>query len=278
MYCDYWNLNRLPFESDGDLDFFVAVPEAEAALLKLQYVHESNKAGGVLVGESGSGKSYLVRRFASDVRQEDGDDVRPIVRVSYPRLKPEELVAQLAVRLGADSATTDSASVGLDRLVDAFAEQVHAAGSVDRSPVLILDDAHLIDDPNVWRTIRMLMNIREEDGGQFSLVVLGQNELLGRLQEHPDLHGRLSVQAKLPALSESSLRVYLERRMEQAGGTSPFRRDAVADLHQMSRGLPRRVNELADLALLVGVADQRTTIAAADIRTAESEMHCVSAT
>ena len=272
MYCSYWQLNELPFESDGDLSRYVDVPEAADVRLKLRYLHDHRKAGGVLVGESGVGKSYLVRQFAADVRQQDGDAVRPIVRLVYPRLKPAELVATLAVRLGADPTEADSRSVGLDRLLDLFGQQLHGCHA-DRSPILILDDAHTIDDPDVWRTLRLLMNFREEDGGRFSLLLLGQNELLGRLGEHPELADRLPVRASVASLSEASVATYVQTRLTAAGTRADvFDDDAIAELTRLSTGVPRRINDLADLSLLVGMADQFTTVSAESLRAAENEM------
>lgn len=277
MYCDYWHLTQPPFESDGDLARWVETEEAAAVRLKLRYLHEHAKGGGVLVGAGGVGKSMLVRRLAADIRQADGDDRRPIVRLVYPRLAPAELIAQLAVRLGADPAATDSQTVGLDRLLDALAEQLHAATAAGRDAVLILDDAHTIDEPDVWRTLRLLMNFREEDGCDFTVVLAGQNELLGRLREHPELLARLPVRCTLPAMSRESVGHYVRGRLSSCGRADDpaaplFDAAAMATLADLSGGVCRRVNELADTALLVGLADDLTQLSSADLQAAKNEL------
>ena len=274
MYCDYWALSEPPFESDGSLDRWAATPEASDARLKLRYLHEHTKGGGVLVGASGVGKSMLLRRFAADIRQADGDDRRPIVHLVYPRLAPCELVAQLAVRLGADPATADSQTVGLDRLLDLLAERLRDAAAADRAAIIVVDDAHTIDEPDVWRTLRLLMNFRESAETAFTLVLAGQNELLGRLREHPELLARLPVRVALPTLMPASVGQYLRERLSSCGGDEAvFEPEAVATLADLSGGVPRRLNELADLTLLVGLADRLESIAAADVTAAREELH-----
>lgn len=273
MYCDYWSLSEPPFRSDGSLAAFVGVPEAEDALLKLRYIVQEGKAGGVLVGRSGVGKTLLVRRLAAQLCESDDESQRAeVIRVPFPRLSPPELVADIAVRLGGDPVVCDSTRVGLDRLLEALRQELFACNTQQRPPVLVIEEAHTIDDPAVWRTLRLLMNLAEEPGSHFTLLLVGQNELLGRLREVPELDQRVAVRVALPPLCEASVAQYVQQRLQRVGGQSPLAGEAISQLTQLSGGIPRAINELAELSLLVGVADRVDDVTAADVLAAHREL------
>jgi general secretion pathway protein A len=62
-------------------------------------------------------------------------------------------------------------------------------------------------------------------------------------------------------------------RLEAAGAQRAiFEDDALDALHQLSRGIPRRINRLADLALLIGFAEERETIAASQVEAVSEEL------
>ena len=54
---------------------------------------------------------------------------------------------------------------------------------------------------------------------------------------------------------------YVVHRLQVAGCQQEiFQSDALEAIHEFSCGIPRRINRLCDLALLIGFAEQRTTI------------------
>ena len=54
---------------------------------------------------------------------------------------------------------------------------------------------------------------------------------------------------------------HVAHRLQQVGGRREiFDDDAIERLHVLAAGVPRRINRLADLALLVGFADELSSI------------------
>ena len=54
---------------------------------------------------------------------------------------------------------------------------------------------------------------------------------------------------------------YIGHRLQAAGGEhSMFTNEAMDAIHRLSGGIPRRINRLCELALLVGYAEQRDSI------------------
>jgi general secretion pathway protein A len=61
--------------------------------------------------------------------------------------------------------------------------------------------------------------------------------------------------------------------MQAAGATREiFDPSALETLHRLTHGVPRRVNRLCDLALLIGYAEERATIAGSQIEAISDEL------
>ena len=89
----------------------------------------------------------------------------------------------------------------------------------------------------------------------------------------PQLNDRIAVRSVLEPLSLDDTIGYVAHRLHAAEAKGKiFDDDAVAELHARSGGIPRRINRLADLALVVGYADQLETIGAAEIEAVADEI------
>ena len=76
MYEAYWGLKDKPFENNMDVGFYYPSDSHQAALLKLRYVVENGRQGGVLTGLPGLGKSMIVRSLFGKL-PETVDAARP---------------------------------------------------------------------------------------------------------------------------------------------------------------------------------------------------------
>lgn len=273
MYSQYWKLEREPFENTLDPAFFFPSQTHQAALLKLRYLIENRKGAGVLVGPTGLGKTMVVHKLSDDL----GSDFCPWVRIAFPQMSADDLLSFLAHRLAGDSAGWADLlprSVALRKIEESLAE--HSAQS--RHPVIIVEDAHLIDDSNVLQTLELLLNFQQSPQGSFSLILLGDRLLLSRLARMPRFDDRLAVRAMLQTLSHDEVARYIRFRLEVAGASEAvFDEDALAAIADLSHGVPRHINRLADLALLVGYADGRRSLGANDVAAVSEELATISA-
>lgn len=275
MYSQHWNLERPPFENTLDPEFFFPSQTHQAALLKLRYLIENQKGAGVLVGSTGSGKTFVARRLAHDLSQQAG----PWLHIPFPQMSPDDLLNDLAIRLAGESVLSGTSphshlprSTAL-RLIERSFEEHTLAG---RHPVLIVDDAHLIEDPATLQTLELLLNFQEPPQRVFSLILLGDRLLLSRLSRLPRFEDRLAIRAMLQSLSSDETARYVRFRLEIAGArNSIFDSDALEEVAQLSGGVPRRINRLADLALLVGYADGRRQLTASEVTNVSEELAVV---
>lgn len=267
MYEGHWQLYRRPFDIDEASSFYPARTH-QGAMLKLRYLVDQAKGIAALVGEHGVGKTFLTRVFEAEASPELAG---PFVRLMVPQLSPEGMLAYLAARLGAPCPSLQPDHVVLERLEGALAE--HAAAGA--CPVLVIDDAHLLEIEHL-ELIRLLLNLNEAGTARFSVLLCGRPELLGRLETVAGLDQRVVVRAALEPLEEDEVGPYLVHRLNSAGGTgAEFNPGAVRRIWQLSQGCPRRINQLADLALLVGYADSLPTIGPVEVDAAAEELYSI---
>lgn len=264
MYESYWQLDKSPFDSDSDPKFFFCSETHQASLLKLRYLIENRKGAGLLIGGTGIGKTYLANVLAEQLGESHG----PFVHLVFPQMSPSELLAYLAVELGADPANLGS----LDRTVHEIERLLAEFGEHGRHPVIVIDEAHLIDDTIVFQTLRLLLNFRN-DGSNFTLILAGQGELLCEIRRNAQLEERLAVKCLLQPLSDEETVSYVSWRLQTAGASKPiFEPEAMFALFELSGGVPRRINRICDLALLVGYADETSSISAAQVEAVSEEL------
>ena len=97
-------------------------------------------------------------------------------------------------------------------------------------------------------------------------MFVGGLNLLGKLERIPQLNDRIAVRSFVEPLSHDDTIGYVAHRLHVAGAKREiFDQDALEALHERSGGIPRRINRLADLALVVGYADQLDNIGAREI-------------
>lgn len=268
MYEAYWQLQRKPFETGVDVSAYYPGEAHQAALLKLRYAIESRSGGALLAGAGGSGKTMLVRLLADRV----GEQFQPFVHLVFPQMSSVELLAWLAAELEnrAPCETTTDDSI---RRIQRFLTENAAAG---RHAVLAIDEAHLLESPRVLETLRLLLNFETAGVPALTLLLVGQPMLVPLVERTPQLEQRLGVKCLLRPLSVEETMSYVQHRLALAGAQqSMFTTTALEAIHRASHGLPRRINSLCDLALLIGFADELSTIDAPHIEAAAQDLVAV---
>lgn len=272
MYEAYWNFTGNPFEQSGNPDFFFRSHTHQAALLKMRYLVESGKGAGMLVGGTGYGKTFLTEILKHELPEQ----FHPVVQLVFPQLSAPELLAYLAVELGAPEAEVSGHESSLDRTVRTIQRRFIEFHAEDRHPVIIIDEAHMIDDPRVFQALHLLLNFQNQPKVDFTLILAGERALLGRVRRLVQLDERIAVKSLLQPLTFEETGRYVVHRLEVAGATqSIFDRSALDTLFELSGGVPRKINRMCDLALLVGYADNLSTLSANEIEAVCEELTAV---
>lgn len=244
MYENHWGLTLKPFENTPDPRFLYHAPQHEEGLSRLLYVVREGKGAGLLTGVYGCGKTLLGRTLLRELEQ----DVYRVAFVTNPRLDDVELLRLVAHGLGAPDLPTRKTDV-LVALEKIFQENLRDG----RKTVVVVDEAHAIEDPRLFEELRLLLNFQLEDRFLLTLLLMGQPELAPKVDANKQLAQRLAMRYHLEGLSAADVRGYVEHRLRVAGAARPlFTPEAVQMIFERSGGIPRRINHICDLSLLTG--------------------------
>ncbi|MFC1496596.1 ExeA family protein [Candidatus Margulisiibacteriota bacterium] len=246
MYLEHWQLNRKPFENSPDPDFLFASKKHEEALLRMLYLVREQKGAGVITGEVGAGKTLLSRVLLQELAEDEKYHTAIILN---PKLSAEELTKEIIYQLGEEPPP----GAGKSALLRLLNDILYKNKKWNKTTVIIIDEAQAIEDKDSFEELRLLLNFQLNDGFLLTLILLGQPELRDKIRELPQLKQRLSLNYHLNGLEIDETEKYISYRMNVAGaGRNHFLPEAISLVHTYSKGIPRRINNLCDLALLTG--------------------------
>jgi type II secretory pathway predicted ATPase ExeA len=122
--------------------------------------------------------------------------------------------------------------------------------------VLIIDEAHLLDHAQL-ESVRMLTNHDLDSRTPFATVMIGQPTLrrMIKLGVLAALDQRIAVRYQMTGMTPGETTSYISHHLELAGRATPlFSDDALALIHDTSRGKPRTAGNLALAALIATFA------------------------
>jgi len=264
MYNDFYCMRERPFSKTPDPRFLYLSRGHREALARLQYVAEEREIA-LLTGEIGCGKTTLSRALMDSL----GDGYRFCFIVN-PRLGTVEFLRCIARSLSPLPPADDK-----ERLLNQIADAIFMLHNEGVSPVLIIDEAQLIADRELFDEIRLLTNFQLDDKNLLTVILMGQPELRTMLANpvFEPLRQRITMQFHLLPLEMEDVQEYLDCRLEVAGGESGlFLPDAVQRIYELSAGVPRRINVLATNAILEGYGRDAAMIDAAIIDSVAAEL------
>lgn len=268
MYERYWKLHRAPFDHDRRSESFYSSPLHGEALVKLKYLIEHGKGAAALIGASGTGKTHILELIRRQTTHHG-----PVVHIIYPQMSSHEMISYITDALGDSRVESPGTVLGLDQLLKRLEARLCELTQDNQSPVIVVDDAHLIEDRRVYQTLHQLMNFQRPGRSNFSLILAGQPELAGMLQRMDQVSDRIAFHCLLHSLSEVETAAYVRHRLQVAGRTEAiFDDSAMKAIYELSAGIPRRINRLCDFALLVGYANQLRLISAEQIEGVHAEI------
>ena len=246
----HFGFSRTPFSKDlapGMLHQHHG--HAEAVARTCWCIQESGL--GMISGEVGSGKTVALRAAVATL-----DPTRhTVIYLGCPAIGARGIYAAIVQALGGTPCFHYASLIPAAQV--ALAQERDERG---RRVVLVCDEAHLLDDAGL-EELRMLTNAEMDSRHALCCLLIGQPTLRRRVKLSPfaALDQRILLRYAMAPMTAQETSSYIEHHLKLAGRSDTlFSDDAIALIHEVSRGLPRQVNNLATQALVATYAAGKT--------------------
>lgn len=243
MYTDFWKIKDLPFENTPDPRFFYGSEKHQEALSRLQYLVRQKGSCGLLSGVYGCGKTLALRTL----RQSTESEGFKYTVVNNPRLDDLGILRMILRGL-----TLHAVPASKPDVLMAIQEQLENIAADGKHTVIVIDEAHSIDNPGVFEELRLLMNFQTDTRNLSTLILAGQPDLRTHVDSNKQLNQRIDLRYHLEVFSLEDTRKYIAHRLSVSGRSDSalFDEAAVNSIHKHSGGIPRWINHYAHMSLL----------------------------
>lgn len=262
IYTDFWNLNFHPFANDNRPETFVPTHSATLCIARLRYALGMGMGASALFGEAGSGKTRLARVVVNEFNLAHW----LTAYLPNPAGSPRDILAALdpnaALGVPADS-------YGMIELQGFLLDRAR-----NHQPVLlVVDDVQTARGTAFLEVLRTLLNVENEGVKALSILLLGQAGMERKLIASSNFDSQLLMRAVLDPMTDEETRLYILARLKAAGSKQGiFTKHSAELVVKFSRGLPRQVNRLCELALVIAygleerkISPEIVEMAAADL-------------
>lgn len=254
-----------PFRITPDTDFFVPHNQYLEAIGHLRFGVMTGSFT-LLTGEVGLGKTLLCRYLLRTL-PENG-------RTAYI-FNPQQTYGELLGSILLDLGRAPDPRASSVQLHDQLFGVLRALAVRGIRVALVIDEAHRLP-PELLEGLRLLSNLETEKRKLLSLLLVGQNELEHTLQQPSmrALRQRISAWYRLRPFTWRESADYIRHRLEVAQSSEGFEITGPACLvaHRYARGVPRRLNQICDRALLAAFSTYRLRVDAGMMHRAAREV------
>jgi type II secretory pathway predicted ATPase ExeA len=220
---------------------------------------------GVITGEAGTGQTVAARAALAGL-----DPTRhTVIYLGNPATGVRGIHHHIVTSLGGRPAHGTAALTA--QAYDVLAGEAAERG---RTPVLIIDEAHLLTHEQL-ESIRMLTNHDMDSKIPFATVLIGQPTLrrMIKLGVLAALDQRIAVRYQMTGMTPDETGSYIRHHLQLAGRDGDlYSEDAITQIHEASRGKPRTVNNICVAALIAAYATGKKIVDQTAARAAVSEV------
>jgi len=260
----HWGFTRMPFSKDLAPSMLHAHASHGEAVARISWCVDE-RVLGLVTGEVGAGKTVAVRAALAGV-----DSSRTtVIYLGNPTVGARGLYSTIVSSLGG-TPRFHRASL-IPQASEALSLEESERG---RKVVLVLDEAHLLDAEQL-EGLRLLTSCEMDSRSSLACLLVGQPTLRRRIRlgAFAALDQRVALRYSMSGMDAKETASYVVHHLKLAGRSDTlFSDDALALIHQVSRGLPRAVNNLAIQSLVAAFADNKAIVDESSARAAVTEV------
>jgi len=248
MYKEFYGFTTYPFALTPDTHFLYPSENFKDCLFYLS--HGLRREYGILVmtGAIGTGKTFLLHTLIKKL-----DEKTHAAFIVNSALNSFEILQYASKEFKLEITGQSKAELLLN-----LREFLFTHAMTNEKVVLIIDEAQNLS-VEVLEELRLLTNFENADKKLIQIILSGQVQLEEKLKlpELTQLSQRVGFSCRLIPLDYEQTKDYIENRLAIAGVIAPlFTAKAIKEIYSHSKGIPRVINIICDLALLFGFIDE----------------------
>lgn len=257
-YYQLLGLEKEPFSTSPDPDFFYQSQEHQAALTRLMIEIRLRRGLSVILGDVGTGKTTLSRKLFQMLRLREDTIFFMILDPTY---ETEEVFLESLLRTF--QIQLDVARPSILDMKESIKKYLFQKGiQENKTVILLVDEAQKLNQSSL-EVLRVLLNYETNEYKLLQLVLLAQLELLPKIREMKNFMDRISMKYIINPLDDVETKEMIDFRIRQAGYRSSlplFKDEAIFEIYQQTLGYPRRISMLCHKALKALVMESRIVV------------------
>jgi len=267
MYCKHYGFSEKPFDVTPDPRFLYLTERHWETLASIIYGIRERRGFITVIGEVGTGKTTLLNSALDRL-----DEKTRVAFIFNTDVTFDQMLIMALYEWGLVEPKEKLSKVNALQRLNRFAiEQMAKGGNV----VLMVDEAQNLDN-RVMENLRLLSNLETRRHKLVQIVLSGQPELDNTLNRHElrQFAQRISLRRYVFPFDEKDTYAYLHHRLQAAKhkNSSPFTGKAQKLIWEYSDGVPRKINNLCDNALLIGYGLKKNKINSAIVQEAARDL------
>ncbi|MCP4286990.1 MAG: AAA family ATPase [Gammaproteobacteria bacterium] len=260
---DYYGFQSTPFSRAIDSAQLFQCPSFLELQARLSF-SLSEQLPALITGDVGVGKSTAMRAFTHPLDRQ----LFPVIYLSNPHLKPATLYRQILLGLQVEPAFY------FGTMLSQLRDTLNDAHRLGRCPILIVDEAHQLPSA-LFDQLRFLLNADMDSASRLLLILLGQPDLALKLRFAPfdALRQRIGVSFYLSPFDLENSIGYIKHHLLVAGCQRAIFSDGFLNaVHEQSKGVPRLINNLCRISLLLGMMQRKEVLDESDLKRALNDL------
>ena len=261
-YYTVLGLNKEPFSTSPDPEFFFGSNSHLQALTRLEIAIRLRRGLSLILGDVGTGKTTLARTLLSNFPPEDGFTFHMILDPSFE--SGFQFLQHLSSMFGLRAAFKSTLAYR-----EAIEHHLFQRGVTEgRTIVLLVDEGQKLT-PDMLENLRVLLNYETNEYKLLQVVIFAQMELLGRIARVKNFIDRVALKYIINPLDERETAEMIQFRLRSAGltsGATLFTPEAIHTVHQFTQGYPRQIALLCHNALEALVSHEQFVVSDALIQ------------
>ncbi len=264
MYLEHFKFEVEPFALAPDANFLFLSRTHKKALVYLNYALWNRDNFTLITGAIGAGKTILLQRLLKTVPE---DTV--VITINQTQISPIELLEVVVDQLELERPEKPTKAKMYRLLKDFFLSHSN------KSIVFVIDEAQRMPMATLEELRLLASNDLNDTNININIILCGQPELKMMIEcsELEQLNQRIRLKFNLQELGSLETIEYIRYRLMRAGQTLDlFSNNSLTRIYQYTKGLPRKINMMCDIALTCAFADGLNSITTAQIDDAASEL------